>query len=413
MLDDVDKSALYGTKSDQSLLVCSSARSPRCQVSDMAEFQIRGQVEVYEKIGSGSFGKVCVGEWQGAPVAVRVIECESLQLAPSKSSIFVQTLFAELDAVKYLSHANILQSYGICSRVQNRLTVLTELMHQSLRQRLLHGPAFNRMARLFVLRSVACGLRYLHELPSPVVHRCLASSCVFLSRDSPKVKIGDVGMAAVRDFHVGSTGLTRLTTAHYMSPEQVSGDKPHTSFDMFAYGVLAMETVSGRLPLPGAQIRPGTVYFGSYVVVPETVRRQENLRLVPLEHDLYPIIVRCLKDASKRPTAAEVVNTFRLIGESHAQLARTIAKDLQPVTERSEILEDDEQDRLSLPEAACQFGELQRRREYQKKEGEAALLKASVRQAVKDLSYRSHVSKASGPIASLRSQVICQLFMAN
>lgn len=182
----------------------------------MAEFRIRDQVEVHdERLGNGSFGKVCFGEWKGATVAVRAIECQALNMPPSKSASFVAMLFGALDEVKFLSHANILQIYGIYCPTDSQPMVLMEFMHQTLRQRLLEGPELSRISRLYLLRSVACGLRYIHELPSPVIHKCLSSSCIFLSWHSPEVKIGDVGMAAVRGFCASSTGATRLRTAHY------------------------------------------------------------------------------------------------------------------------------------------------------------------------------------------------------
>lgn len=180
---------------------------------------------------------------------------------------------------------------------------------------------------------------------------------------------------------------------------------------MFAYGVIAMETLSGRPPMPSSQIvMIGSGYAGSYVVVPETVRRREDLRHLSRNHVLYPVIVRCLKEASQRPTAADMMDTFRLIAARQAQLSRHVLEDLS-LQGWSDCIQGDDHSRLTLLEGICQLDELQQRREQQEKEGESAMLKASVRHEVQEMSYNCHLSRAQcGRVAVLHGQVCFYLF---
>lgn len=114
-------------------------------------------------------------------------------------------------------------------------------MQGSLEHRLAEGPLTSR-TQLQVLHGIACGLRYLHERPQPVIHRDLASKNILLSHSGLQAKIADLGVAKTLTGLHTDHGTTMPGTELYMPPEARSGVAPHTSLDIFSFGVIMIET---------------------------------------------------------------------------------------------------------------------------------------------------------------------------
>ncbi|MFQ5677561.1 MAG: serine/threonine protein kinase, partial [bacterium] len=96
--------------------------------------------------------------------------------------------------------------------------------------------------------QIAEGLQAAHA--KGIIHRDIKSSNIIIT-DKGQVKIMDFGLAKVR----GSAQMTKvgttLGTAAYMSPEQARGDKVDQRTDIWAFGVVLYETLTGQLPFGG------------------------------------------------------------------------------------------------------------------------------------------------------------------
>src|SRR5690348_16876483 len=163
----------------------------------------------------------------------------------------------EARAVAALSHPNILaiHDFGISEGVTY---AVAELLHgETLRQRLGHGPIPVRRA-IEIAREIALGLSAAHE--KGIVHRDLKPDNVFLSRDG-RVKILDFGLArklrppavSIRDDTLSDRtepGKVVGTTG-YMSPEQIRGDPVDARSDIFAFGAMLYEMLSGKRAFRG------------------------------------------------------------------------------------------------------------------------------------------------------------------
>ncbi len=209
-----------------------------------------GPYEVLAPLGAGGMGEVYRARDAKLhrEVAVKVLP-ESLANDADALARFER----EARAVAALSHPNILAIFDF-GRVDGTAFAVTELLQgETLRARLAGGPLPPRKALEFA-RQLAHGLAAAHE--KGIVHRDLKPENIFVTGDG-RVKILDFGLAksAPREPAPGDTNTPTasrhtdpgvvLGTVGYMSPEQVKGKPADARSDIFAFGAVLYEMLSG------------------------------------------------------------------------------------------------------------------------------------------------------------------------
>ncbi|XP_044968679.1 cysteine-rich receptor-like protein kinase 6 isoform X2 [Hordeum vulgare subsp. vulgare] len=195
------------------------------------------------KLGEGGFGVVYKGSLRdGEEIAVKRLSKSSTQ--------GVEELRNELTLVAKLKHKNLVRLVGFCLEQQERLVVYEFVCNRSLDQILFDTKKREQLdwgKRQRIIRGIARGLQYLHEDSQPkVVHRDLKASNVLLDADM-NPKISDFGLA--RLFGRGQTqGVTNevVGTYGYMAPEYVMRGNYSVKSDVFSFGVMVLEIVTGR-----------------------------------------------------------------------------------------------------------------------------------------------------------------------
>ena len=160
----------------------------------------------------------------------------------------VHKYLQECQLMSSLRHPNITQFLGICFLPGTQLPLLVmERLETSLDDLLEHIPNLPLSLKRSVLEDVASGLLYLHDRPSPVIHRDLTSKNVLLT-SSLIAKITDMGNSRIVDLRGGQMArtLSKLPgTLVYMPPEAL--DDVHRygpSLDIFSFGHLALYTLT-------------------------------------------------------------------------------------------------------------------------------------------------------------------------
>ncbi|KAL5205562.1 hypothetical protein ABZP36_033771 [Zizania latifolia] len=201
-----------------------------------------------ELLGSGGFGKVYRGVLPGTPrteVAVKRVSHESRQ--------GLREFVAEIASIGRLRHRNLVQLQGWCRRRGDLLLVYDYMPNGSLDKHLfgdgLLAARLTWSIRYKILRNVASALLYLHEEWEHVVlHRDVKASNVLLDGDMSG-RLGDFGLAKLYE-HGANPSTTRVVgTLGYLAPELTRTGKATTAADVFAFGALVLEVVSGRRPI--------------------------------------------------------------------------------------------------------------------------------------------------------------------
>ena len=211
-----------------------------------------GSYEILAPLGAGGMGEVYRAR---DPKLAREVAIKVLSPATANDPAALARFEREAKAIAALSHPNILAIHDFGSS-EGVVYAVTELLHgETLRQRLDRGALGQRRA-VEIAREIAVGLAAAHE--RGVVHRDLKPDNLFLSRDG-QVKILDFGLAR----HVSKAGGedTTLTdpggsgvvfgTAGYMSPEQVRASPADERSDIFAFGSVLYEMLSGKKAFRG------------------------------------------------------------------------------------------------------------------------------------------------------------------
>ncbi|KAG0587012.1 hypothetical protein KC19_2G134300 [Ceratodon purpureus] len=197
------------------------------------------------KLGEGGFGEVFLGKIRdGSLVAVKKLSDDSKQGKPQ--------FLAEVMIISKVQHRNLVKLRGCCVEGHHRLLVYEYLEKRSLRETILGTPDeilhIDWPTRFNIAVGTARGLAYLHEEIAPrIIHRDIKASNILLDAHL-EAKISDFGLAKLCPDE-----QTHLTTAiagtlGYMAPELTRGQLTE-KVDVFSYGVLLMEIVTGRVTM--------------------------------------------------------------------------------------------------------------------------------------------------------------------
>ncbi|KAL0357099.1 UNVERIFIED_CONTAM: BRASSINOSTEROID INSENSITIVE 1-associated receptor kinase [Sesamum calycinum] len=195
-------------------------------------------------LGRGGFGKVYKGRLaDGSLVAVKRLKEERTQ----GGELQFQT---EVEMISMAVHRNLLRLRGFCMTPTERLLVYPFMVNGSvascLRERPESQPPLDWGIRKRIALGSARGLAYLHDHCDPkIIHRDVKAANILLDEDFEAV-VGDFGLAKLMDYkdtHV--TTAVRGTIGH-IAPEYLSTGKSSEKTDVFGYGVMLLELITGQ-----------------------------------------------------------------------------------------------------------------------------------------------------------------------
>ncbi|CAN6201910.1 unnamed protein product [Urochloa humidicola] len=195
------------------------------------------------KLGEGGFGAVYKGTLpDGSDIAVKRLSKSSTQ--------GVEQLKNELALVAKLKHKNLVSLVGVCLEQQERLLVYEFAPNRSLDLILFDTVKREQLdweTRYKIINGIARGLQYLHEDSHlKVVHRDLKANNILLDANM-NPKISDFGLSRIfgRDQMQGVTNHV-VGTYGYMAPEYLMRGNYSVKSDVFSFGVMVLEILTGR-----------------------------------------------------------------------------------------------------------------------------------------------------------------------
>jgi serine/threonine protein kinase/tetratricopeptide (TPR) repeat protein len=251
------------------------------------------------ELGGGGMSRVFVAEdiTLGRRIVVKVLPPEMA------SGVSIERFKREISLAARLQHPHIvpLLSAGEAGGVP--YFTMPYIEGESLRGHLTRSVEFPIKEAVRLLREVASALAYAHR--KGVVHRDIKPENVLVTEQHAMVTDFGVAKAISAATQSGGDGLTSigiaLGTPAYMAPEQAVGDvaTDHRA-DIYAFGVIAYELLTGRAPFAGRSIQ--AVMAAHIVETPEPISR----RRAAIPARLAALIMRCLeKRPADRPSTAD------------------------------------------------------------------------------------------------------------
>lgn len=209
------------------------------------------ELSLQEVIGVGGFGKVYRGTWRGELVAVKAAR----QDPDEDISVTAQNVQNEARLFAMLQHPNIISLKGVCLQEPN-LCLIMEYASGGALSRALAGRRIPPQVLVNWAVQIARGMLYLHsEAIVPVIHRDLKSNNILLAEPIEKgsiegktLKITDFGLA--REWHK-TTKMSTAGTYAWMAPEVIKSSTFSKGSDVWSYGVLLWELLTGEAPYRG------------------------------------------------------------------------------------------------------------------------------------------------------------------
>ncbi|EXC37762.1 putative receptor protein kinase TMK1 [Morus notabilis] len=201
------------------------------------------------ELGRGGFGTVYKGELEdGTEIAVKRMEGGVI------SSKALDEFEAEIAVLSKVRHRHLVSLLGYTIEGNERLLIYDYLPQGALSRHLFHWKSLNLKPlswtnRLIIALDVARGMEYLHSLARQTfIHRDLKSSNILLGDDF-RAKVSDFGLVKLAPDGVNSVATKLAGTFGYLAPEYAVMGKITTKADVFSFGVVLMELLTGLMAL--------------------------------------------------------------------------------------------------------------------------------------------------------------------
>ncbi|XP_052192340.1 serine/threonine-protein kinase STY46-like isoform X6 [Diospyros lotus] len=250
------------------------------------------------KIASGSYGDLYKGTYCSQEVAIKVLKPERVDSDLQKE--FAQEVFI----LRKVRHKNVVQFIGACTKPPS-LCIVTEYMSGGSVYDYLHKQkgTFKLPSLLRVAIDVSKGMNYLHQ--NNIIHRDLKAANLLMD-ENEVVKVADFGVARVK----AQSGVMTAETGTYrwMAPEVIEHNPYDHKADVFSFGIVLWELLTGKLPydyLTPLQAAVGVVQKGLRPTIPKNTHPK-----------LADLLERCWQqDPTLRPDFSEITEILQQIAK--------------------------------------------------------------------------------------------------
>ncbi|XP_031495266.1 serine/threonine-protein kinase STY46-like [Nymphaea colorata] len=250
------------------------------------------------KVASGSYGDLYKGSYHGQDVAIKVLKSEHVNAQMERE--FAQEVFI----MRKVQHENVVRFIGACTKPPS-LCIVTEFMYGGSIYDFLHKRkgVFKLPSLLKVAIDVSKGMNYLHQ--NNIIHRDLKAANLLMDNNEV-VKVADFGVARIQT----QSGVMTAETGTYrwMAPEVIEHKPYGPKADVFSFGIVLWELLTGKLPyeyLTPLQAAVGVVQKGLRPTIPKNTHPK-----------LVDLLERCWQqDPTLRPDFSEIIEILQKIAK--------------------------------------------------------------------------------------------------
>ena len=263
--------------------------------------ELAPDLEIVRLLGTGATANVYLARESALQ---RLVAIKVMRSSVAEDVITRQRFEREAQSAARIAHPNVTTVYRVGRMQDDTPYIVMEYVEgRTIRDVIESGVAMDVTQARSVLAAVASALAAAHE--RGIVHRDVRPGNVFVDR-SGRAVLGDFGIAGLLES--GASSSVRLTAAgvrlgdaRYMSPEQIRGDAVVEQSDVYAFGVLACELLTGAYPYD--------VSSDAQIMVAHLQHEPRKLR--ELRPDLDPalaaLVDTCLaRDPNRRPLARDL-----------------------------------------------------------------------------------------------------------
>ncbi|XP_057504172.1 G-type lectin S-receptor-like serine/threonine-protein kinase At4g03230 isoform X2 [Actinidia eriantha] len=274
------------------------------------------------KLGQGGFGPVYKGKFSGGQeIAVKRLSSHSGQ--------GLQEFKNEVVLIAKLQHRNLVRLLGYCIKGDERILLYEYMPNKSLDAFIFDGTqclSLDWEKRLDIILGIARGLLYLHrDSRLRIIHRDLKTSNILLDEEM-NPKISDFGLAKIVRGKETEANTNRIMgTYGYMSPEYALEGLFSVKSDVFSFGVIVLEIVSGKKNTGFYPSQQGMKLLGYAWRLWKEEKAMDLMDLTLLESCNRGEVLRCIivgllcvqEDPTDRPNMS---NVLFMLGSENATL---------------------------------------------------------------------------------------------
>ncbi|KAI5595945.1 hypothetical protein BDE02_03G173700 [Populus trichocarpa] len=300
-------------------LVCKNRRPKIGWKRDFSYKEIHSATEGFSQtkfLSEGGFGSVYRGDLDGLAFAVKQHNSASFQGEKEFKS--------EVEVLRKARHENLVMLLGSCSEGNDRLLVYEYVCNGSLDQHLSKHARkpLTWEKRMKIALGAARGLKYLHE--NNIIHRDMRPNNILITHDHEAL-LGDFGLARTQHEDSEPSLETRVVgTLGYLAPEYAECGKVSTKTDVYAFGVVLLQLITGLKTTDKILGGKSLVGWARPLLKERNYPDLIDQRILE-SHDVHQLFwmvrvaEKCLsKDPQKRLTMDKVVYALNYIIESNS-----------------------------------------------------------------------------------------------
>ncbi|KAJ6931619.1 hypothetical protein NC652_014958 [Populus alba x Populus x berolinensis] len=313
--EDADKHTVYPVAKQDQIGISLVSNLMNVPADSIDVWEIDARLLIYEKkIANGSSGDLYKGTFCSQDVAIKVLRGEHLN--NKLQSEFNQ----EVLIMRKVHHKNVVKFIGACTRPPS-LCIITEFMSGGSMYDFLRKQkgSLSLQSLLRVAIDVSEGMHCLHQ--NNIVHRDLKSANLLMDENGV-AKVADFGVARVQD----QSGVMTAETGTYrwMAPEVIEHKPYDHKADVFSFGIVLWELLTGKLPyehLSPLQAAVGVVQQGLRPSIPSHSHPK-----------LAELLDRCWQqDPSLRPDFSEILELLQQLDRMVADESQDKQKGKSPI----------------------------------------------------------------------------------